>query len=159
MIARIAAQREAATYSAATAIVNTGQVQQALALQRAQLETARSELAGAVELARRVADDVLAQDGAVAAIAYQLNVEGLQSQDSVLEAAVRQIDGLTEATAGQVDTARTLLRSATRSLDEALREQLRLLIAVERLEYQRVVLEARARASRSETPGPEPAGP
>lgn len=141
----ITAARDTATRNAATALVNQSHVGRALALQRAELVRSLADVDAAVAAAQRVADDVRSTDGPSAAALYEQHVAGLHTQRDVLAVALQQVDGLTDAADVQVARARELLLSSRHDLDSALHEQLRLLIAVERLERARAVAAARRR--------------
>ncbi len=145
VIVRLTEQREAAMRGAAGAIVNQSHVNRALLEQRARLELARTDVQISVDAAQQVADVALARDGAVAANPYLVHVDGLRRQAEVLDVAADQITGMQSTSDGQTQRARQLLREATATLDGAVREQLRLLIAIERLERQRAILAARSR--------------
>lgn len=142
-ITAITAARETATRNAAAALVNQAQAGRAISLQRAELARAVADVDTAVAAAERVAADALETDGPEAAAPYQLHVSGLQSQRDVLGAALRQVDQLRDASGEQVGRARELLVRSRAELDAALREQLRLLIAIERLERARLIAAAR----------------
>lgn len=144
-ISAITAARETATRNAAAALVNQAQIGRALAVQRADLSQAMTDVDTAVAAAQRVAADARETDGAEAAAPYELHVSGLRSQRDVLGAAVEQVDQLRDVSGEHVERARQLLTSSRRELDAALREQLRLLIAVERLDRARLIAAARAR--------------
>ncbi|MBE7187140.1 hypothetical protein [Jatrophihabitans endophyticus] len=149
-ITSITTARDTATRNAAAALVNQGQVGRALALQRAELTRSLADVDAAVAAAQRVADDARTTDGAAAAAPYEQHVEGLHTQRDVLALALEQIDGLSDAAGAQVARARDLLVTSRRDLDAALHEQLRLLIAVERLERARAVEAARRAGGRPE---------
>lgn len=145
-IRAITSARDTAARNAAAALVNQSHVGRALALQRADLVRSLSEVDGAVTAAQRVAAGALVTDGPVAAAPYEQHVAGLHAQRDVLAQVLSQIDNLTDVSGEQIARARELLISSRRDLDAALHEQLRLLVAVERLDRARAVEAARRRA-------------
>lgn len=151
-ITAITSARDTAARNAATALVNQRHVGRALALQRAELVRSLADVDTAVVAAQRVAADARSSDGAEAAAPYEQHVAGLLTQREVLGLALEQIDGLTGVTDEHVARARQLLVDSRRDLDAALHEQLRLLIAVERLDRAREIASAR---ERRRTDGPE----
>lgn len=146
-IAAITSARESATRNAAGALVNEAQVRQALGRQRDELIRSVAEVETAIAAAQRIATDALTNDGADAAAPYELQVNGLQTQRDVLALALEQIDGLSEVSGEHVEQGRRLLVRGRHDLDAALREQLVLLAAVERLDRARLVAAARLRRS------------
>lgn len=146
-IVTITSARETALRNAATALVNQAQVRHALAVQQAGLSAARAEVDAAIAAAQRVAESVRRDDGEEAAAPYLRHVEGLRSQLQVIDLATAQLGELSEVSGEHVSRARSVLDTSRRSLDAALREQLRLLVAVERLDRARAVAAVRAQAA------------
>lgn len=146
----LTAARDTARRNAAAALVNQTHVARALALQRAELVRSLADVDSAVSAAHRVADDACATDGPEAAAPYQQHVAGLRTQRDVLAVALEQIDGLSEVSDEHVSQARRLLVTSRHDLDAALHEQLRLLVALERLDRARAIAAARARRGAGE---------
>lgn len=150
-IQTITTARDAASRNAAAALVNQAQVGRALTLQRGELVRSLADVDEAVAAAQGVADDARTTDGAAAAAPYEQHVAGLRTQRDVLAIALEQVDGLSSVSGEHVERARELLGSSRRDLDAALHEQLRLLVAVERLDRARAVAAARRTGRRGQS--------
>lgn len=144
-IAWIDGQRRAATANAGAALVSQAQVEHALREQLIVLSRARVEISDALSAANRAATDALAEQGAVAAAPYEQTGAGLRSALDVVAASTAQLNALHEVSRTNIGQAREVLIGARRSLDAALREQLALLLALERTQRQRLVQQSRRR--------------
>ena len=147
-IVELADRRDDAAAAASTALLGQVEVQHALHDQHRRLRVALEQLDDAVTLASRVAADIAREDGEPAALPYRGNVEGLQVQRDVIVSAIGQLEDLRDVSQSHVGAAREVLARSRAVFDEALREQLRLLVALERLDRTRVLLAARARHQR-----------
>ena len=145
-IVDLIARRDEAATAASAALLGQVEVQAALRDQHHRLQLATVQLDHALTLARRVADETARVDGELEAMPFRTNVDGLQVQRDVITAALGQLDALQDASRSHVGAAREVLACSRATFDEALREQLRLLVGLERLERARVVLAARAEA-------------
>lgn len=145
-IVDLIARRDDAASAASAALLGQVEVQAALLDQHHRLQLATVQLDRALALARRVADETARADGELEALPFRGNVDGLQVQRDVIVAALDQLDALQNASRSHVGAARELLTRSRATFDEALREQLRLLVSLERLERTRVLVAARARA-------------
>ena len=144
VILDLAERRDEAAAAASKALVGQVEVQHALRDQHRRLQLAVAQLDQALALARRVAEDTARDDGEPAALPYRGHVEGLQVQRDVVVGALAQLDELQDVSQAHVGAAREVLTRSRAVFDEALHEQLRLLVALERLERTRALLAARA---------------
>ncbi|WP_375485494.1 hypothetical protein [uncultured Jatrophihabitans sp.] len=136
-------RRDEAATAASSALLGQAEVQQAIREQHRRLVRARAQLDEALVLARRVAEETARDDGEVEAIPFRSNVDGLQVQRDVVGSALDQLDDLQDVSSSHVGAAREVLVRSRATFDLALREQLRLLVALERLERSRTLLAAR----------------
>ncbi len=143
-IVELTERRDEAAYAATAALLGQAEVQHALHEQQRRLRLALVQLDHALTLARRVADDVARDDGAVAALAYYANVDGLQVQRDVVVASVEQLEQIQNVSRSHVGAAREVLVRSRAVFDAALHEQLRLLVTLEQLERARLLLVARS---------------
>ncbi|WP_375503319.1 hypothetical protein [uncultured Jatrophihabitans sp.] len=137
-------RRDEAATATSAALLGQVEVQHALRDQHRRLQLALTQLDHALTLARRVAEDTARDEGELAALPFRGNVEGLGVQRDVVVAAIAQLDQLQDASRSHVGAARDVLGRSRAAFDLALREQLRLLVALERLERSRVLFAARA---------------
>ena len=143
-IVELTERRDDAAVAASAALVGQVEVQHAILDQHRRLDQALTQLDDAIALARRVADEIAHDDGEPAALPFRSNVDGLQVQRDVIVASLGQLDDLQATSHSHVDAAREVLLRSRAAFDQALREQLRLLVTFERLERTRVLLAARA---------------
>lgn len=131
-IARIAEQRDAAQRRFGALVVDEANVLQALRAQRAWLDGSLAE----IERARALAVDagVAARAGGGDARPYEQTAAGLQRQADVVAASRAQLEAAQLACRDNVSRARELLHDTQAALDASLREQLRLLSSLERLD-------------------------
>ena len=88
----------------------------------------------------------MSADSPADAALYELTGAGLQRQREALAATAAELEHVDAATSDQIARARELVRASLRSLDETLREELKLLVALERVQRDRAVAAARAAA-------------
>jgi hypothetical protein len=139
-IALIAEQRDAAERQFGALVVNEANVLNALREQRRYLESSLDEIERARELAAQAGAAVAGGDDA---LPYERTVAGLQRQADVVAASHAQLQDAELACRDNVSRARELLRDNEARLDASLREQLQLLAALERLDRDRGVDQAR----------------
>lgn len=164
-IIRLTEQREQAAADAGRALVTQAEVTQSVRNQRAYLARVVREIDAALALAadaaararseaasaaprgadtERLADDADAERLADAAAApYEHTGAALRRQREVVTGTAAQLEHLDAISAEQIARTRELLRESVRSLDAAIREQLRLLVEFERIERKRIVAAAR----------------
>lgn len=138
-IVRIDDQRRRAVHNAGALIVDQAEAERAVRQLRADLVRAGDEIRAAAELARAAAEEALADGGAVAAAPYQQAAGGFDSQFAVVERSLAHIDRTGQDTAANVERARELLRRNRASLDDAMREQVQLLVRIERAQREQVI--------------------
>lgn len=143
-------------------MVTGAQVRAALREQRSRLGEAAEQVADAIRTAEHAAAEAradalgearragLPEDRAVAlaaasALPFERTAAGLRSQADVLEQAARQLADVTGAAAREIADGRALVRASLHSMDTALREQLTLLVELERAERARLIDRARQR--------------
>lgn len=163
-IRRIAEQRERVRAEAGRALVSYEQVRHAVTTQRAHLRAAREEIddaiAGAVAAGDRAGSEAFAaarRDGLdeeqaqasarAAAAPYEHASTGLRRQRDAIDQAAEQLAAAARAAAGEISQGRALIGASAASLDAALRDEVALLVRLERAERARVI--ARARQQRS----------
>lgn len=161
-IMRIAERREQARRSAGRTLAGAEQVRAALRDQQQRLREAAAEIeraratadhaarearADAAERARAdgAAEDVVQHAADAAAEPFERTIAGFDAQRAVVDRAGEQLDALRDAAADEMARTKQLLDAAIRSLDDALREQLRLLLQFERAERARLAAAARQR--------------
>lgn len=164
-IRRIVAQRDRVRTEARRALVSYEQVRHAVAAQRLHLQTARTEIDTAIARAVAAAtqaradalaaarsadlDDARAEAAADAAAApFEQATGGLQHQRDAIDQAAAQLEAAAAEAAGEITQGRALIAAGAASLDAALREEVALLVRLERAERARVI--ARARGAESE---------
>ncbi|SHG77733.1 hypothetical protein SAMN05443575_2750 [Jatrophihabitans endophyticus] len=138
-IARLDDQRRLAARTAGRALVGQAEVQRACAQQLEALRAAFAEAEDAQTLALRAARTAR-RDGDAAVEDYERTAAGLASVQDALGLATQPIHDLLAAARGNTERAREVLVRARAVLDDQLREQVRLLVAFERAERQRVLL-------------------
>jgi hypothetical protein len=139
-----------------TAVATQAQTAQALRQQHVVLSRVRAEIVQAKSVAERAAESARADEGPAAAVPFDQTAAGLQAQLDAVQLALDEITGMQHAAHGNTERARALLRNSRASLDEALREQMRLLARLERLHRQRLIAEARQQARRHGDPTADP---
>lgn len=155
-IIRLAEQREQAAADAGRAVVTQAELIRAVRDQRAYLSRVVGEIDAAIALASDAAARARSEavsaslDGAdverlgdAAAAPYAQTGAALRRQRDVVSATAAQLERLDAVSAEQIARTRELLRESVRSLDDAIREQLRLLVELERIERARLVAAAR----------------
>jgi methyl-accepting chemotaxis protein len=159
-ILRIAERREQARLSAGRTFAGAEQVRAAMRDQRRRLHEAAAEIADARATAERAAREarsdatLAARTGGAdpetvrhvadaAAEPYERTMAGFDAQRAVVERAGDQLDALSGSATEEMARTRQLLDAAIRTLDDALREQLRLLLQFERAERARLAAAAR----------------
>jgi chromosome segregation ATPase len=140
-IARIAEQREASERRFGVLVVDEARLLDALRAQRSHLDSTRDEIERARDLAAKAADAARAEG--TDATPYEQTVAGLARQADVVAASRTQLADAEQACEGNVSQARALLQDNQARLDASLREQLHLLAALERLDGDRGVDQAR----------------
>lgn len=156
-IIRLTEQREQAVADAGRALVTHAELSQAVRNQHAYLARVTREIDAALDLAAHAAErartDAVAAAagdadaerlGTAAAAPYERTCAALRRQGDVVAATAVQLESLDAISAEQIARTRELLRESVRSLDGAIREQLRLLVELERIERARLVAAARA---------------
>lgn len=152
-IAGLDDQRKTAAAAAGAALANQAQAERALREQLLRLTRSRTELERTLHTAQ---DAARAEAGGADADAYEATVGGTRSALDVVGGAIDQLGGLHAAARTNVDRARTMLTAARTALDDALRDQIRLLREVEQSRREDVV--ARARAARGGRTDPQAPG-
>jgi hypothetical protein len=159
-IRRIADQRERARIDVGRALVNYAGVEHAIAAQRAHLAASRADIEDAIAAATAAGeragaealaaarqaglDEAQAQAAARAAAApYEHASTGLQRQRDVIDGTAGQLEAAAEAAAGEISRGRALLVASAASLDATLKEQVALLVRLERAERARAIARAR----------------
>lgn len=147
-IAAIGDQRSAAAANTGAALVNQAQVERALRDQMAQLVRVREQITDALATAERAAAGARADDGELAAAPYEQTADGLRSALDVVGASFAQLDGLHDVSQTNIQQARELVAAARRTLDTALRDQVKLLLRLERVHREHLLEQARGRRAR-----------
>jgi hypothetical protein len=167
-IRRTVERREAARLAAGRMLADEAQVGAAVRDQRERLAAADRDIDAAIAAADGAADaaaeearrDAGGQSGgagadafaAAAAHPYRQTADALRGQKQVLAAATAQLDRIAETSGGRIAQSRTLMQANLAVLDTALREQLKLLLAVERAERARMIARARQLQRRQSEP-------
>lgn len=150
-ILRTIAEQRAAQKRTARERVRRADLERAVRQQRRLLVQAGEQISDAVAVAGRAGAD--ARAARENAQPYEQTVVGLQSQLSVVEAAVAELDRNGDQALATVARAQRLLDETGRALDAALRAQVSLLGRLERLQRQRAIAEATLRAREEGRPG------
>ncbi|MEO6887113.1 MAG: hypothetical protein ABI232_12640 [Jatrophihabitantaceae bacterium] len=144
-IAQAGRERDALNRRAASEIVTHAALRQSITAQRQTLTDAQRQIRTAIAAASRDADEVGVVDGAKTADLYDRTTAALQDQLAVIESLLAQLTesaGTASLTASSADR---LLRRSSDGMEAALREAVRQLGQLERLERERVIERVRRR--------------
>lgn len=137
---------------AGAVFVRGAELERSLVNQHLVLTGAAEQIDQAKQVAQRAAADARAAGG-VDSAPYERTADGLQSQLELVLASIDQLAALRAGARANLTDAHRLLQDNAATLDQALRVEIRLLGQLERLERQRIITQARARANPPESAG------